>query len=85
VRSGWWWVVAAGLTASASGRAEERVVRPAETDAPLVNPDCGWGIWAGPRFIDSRRFTVNHNTVISGMTPRCFPTCWSIACGPTWS
>ena len=37
-------------------------VRPVETNAPLANPYCGWGIWAGPRFLDSRRFSIEHNT-----------------------
>lgn len=37
-------------------------VRPQETDAPLVNPYCGGGIWAGPRFYDSRPFSVDYNT-----------------------
>jgi hypothetical protein len=37
-------------------------VHPRETDEPLVNPDCGWGLWAGPRFFDSRPFTLAYNT-----------------------
>ena len=38
------------------------ITRPEEIDAPLVNPYCGWGIWAGPRFYDSRRFSADYNT-----------------------
>jgi len=37
-------------------------VRPREIDDPLVNPYCGWGIWAGPRFYDSRPFSIEYNT-----------------------
>jgi len=37
-------------------------VKPAEIDIPLVNPYCGWGIWAGPRFFDSRQFSIDYNT-----------------------
>jgi len=43
---------AAGLT----------VVHPEEIRDPLANPYCGWGIWAGPRFFDSRQFSVEYNT-----------------------
>ena len=38
-------------------------VHPKEIDDPLVNPSCGWGIWAGPRFFDSRKFSIEYNTV----------------------
>ncbi|MGA2033337.1 MAG: DUF4832 domain-containing protein [Thermoguttaceae bacterium] len=37
-------------------------VYPTEIDGPLVNPYCGWGIWAGPRFFDSRQFSIEYNT-----------------------
>jgi len=37
-------------------------VRPQEIEAPLVNPYCGWGIWAGPRFYDSRPFSLQYDT-----------------------
>ena len=37
-------------------------VNPTEIDDPLVNPYCGWGIWAGPRFFDSRQFSIDYNT-----------------------
>ena len=36
--------------------------RPREIDDPLVNPYCGWGICAGPRFYNGRRFSVSDNT-----------------------
>ena len=48
-----------------SPRADEAnltVVHPAEIPDPLVNPYCGWGLWAGPRFFDSRRFSLEYNT-----------------------
>ena len=35
---------------------------PREIDVPLVNPYCGWGIWAGPKFFDSRPFSIDYNT-----------------------
>jgi hypothetical protein len=38
------------------------MVHPQEIDTPLVNPYCGWGIWAGPRFYDSRKFAIDYNT-----------------------
>ncbi len=46
------------------GRLHSQVseVYPQEIDDPLVNPYCGWGIWAGPRFFDSRRFSLAYNT-----------------------
>ena len=31
---------------------EATTVRPTEIDDPLVNPYCGWGLWAGPRYFD---------------------------------
>ena len=37
-------------------------MHPREIDNALVNPYCGWGIWAGPRFFDSRQFSVEFNT-----------------------
>ena len=37
-------------------------VSPKEIDGPLVNPYCGWGIWAGSRFFDSRQFSIDYNT-----------------------
>jgi hypothetical protein len=39
-----------------------QTVHPIETDTPLVNPYCGWGLWAGSRFFDGRRFSVENNT-----------------------
>jgi len=39
-----------------------QTVHPTETDAPLVNPYCGWGLWAGPRYFDGRSFTLEYNT-----------------------
>jgi hypothetical protein len=46
-----------------SGAGDERtVVHPVEVQDPLVNPYCGWGIWAGPKFFDSRPFSVEYNT-----------------------
>jgi hypothetical protein len=42
--------------------AKRTTVHPHEIDDPLVNPYCGWGIWAGPRFYDSRPFNVEYNT-----------------------
>jgi hypothetical protein len=41
-------------------------VHPQEIDDPLVNPYCGWGLWAGPRFFDSRRFSLEYNTTAFG-------------------
>ena len=41
-------------------------VHPAEINDPLVNPYCGWGIWAGPRFYDSRPFSVDYDTKGAG-------------------
>ena len=37
-------------------------VHPAEIQDPLVNPYCGWGLWAGPRFFDGRPFSLEQNT-----------------------
>jgi len=37
-------------------------VHPREIGDVLVNPYCGWGLWAGPRFFDSRPFSIENNT-----------------------
>src|SRR5579859_5868056 len=50
------------LQATNGALVSQTIVYPREIDDPLVNPYCGWGIWAGPRFYDSRQFSVEHNT-----------------------
>jgi hypothetical protein len=45
-----------------SGDEPLTTVRPRETEEPLVNPYCGWGLWAGPRFYDSRVFAIEYST-----------------------
>jgi hypothetical protein len=58
-------LLGANLGESAANTAPETLLataRPQENEAPLVNPYCGWGLWAGPRFFDSRRFSVGYNT-----------------------
>jgi hypothetical protein len=47
--------------ATAAGQTMVRVV-PEETNAPLVNPCAGWGIWAGPRDWGFKNFSVADNT-----------------------
>jgi hypothetical protein len=37
-------------------------VRPREIGDPLPNPNMGWGLWAGPRFLDGRMFSLAYNT-----------------------
>jgi hypothetical protein len=66
-RLGGWLLVAWSIVASATmGRAEDTTYKAKEIDAPLTNPFCGWGIWAGPRFLDSRQFSLDYNTVDFG-------------------
>jgi len=58
-------LLVANLGVSAANTAAETLLataRPRENEAPIVNPYCGWGLWAGPRFFDSRRFNVEYNT-----------------------
>lgn len=54
------------LAAALSGLAEEprpiTTVVPTEHNSPLVNPYMGWGIWAGPKYLDGRPFTIDYNT-----------------------
>lgn len=38
-------------------------VHPVENNDPLTNPYMGWGIWAGPRYLDGREFSLERNTV----------------------
>src|SRR5690348_11635792 len=39
-----------------------KTVVPQEIDDPLSNPYMGWGLWAGPRYLDGRSFTLEYNT-----------------------
>jgi len=39
-----------------------RQVRPVEHNDVLTNPHMGWGLWAGPRYFDGRKFSVDYNT-----------------------
>jgi len=39
-----------------------KTIYPVEMDAPLNNPNMGWGLWAGPRYFDGRPFTLEYNT-----------------------
>jgi len=41
-------------------------VTPIEIDAPLVNPDQGWGLWAGPRYFTGKRMSFEDNTSAFG-------------------
>jgi len=54
----------AGVLGAVAADSTPRVttVAPAEIETPLNNPYMGWGIWAGPRYLDGRSFTVNYNT-----------------------
>ena len=53
--------MAFAVLASAGERTEVTAVS-AETNAPLVNPYAGWGIWAGPRDWEFKNFSVADNT-----------------------
>jgi hypothetical protein len=37
-------------------------VVPQEIAGPLSNPYMGWGLWAGPRYLDGRSFNTEYNT-----------------------
>jgi hypothetical protein len=50
------------LNQGQTAQAGSTPVHPREIKDPLVNPYCGWGIWAGPRFYDSRQFSSEYNT-----------------------
>jgi hypothetical protein len=39
-----------------------KTIVPEEIDGPLSNPYMGWGLWAGPRYLDGRSFTLGYNT-----------------------
>jgi hypothetical protein len=54
-------IVAFTGPANAAGETEVTVV-PTETNAVLVNPYAGWGIWAGPRDWEFKDFSVADNT-----------------------
>jgi hypothetical protein len=43
-----------------------KTVHPAENNDPLTNPYMGWGIWAGPRYLDGRQFSLERNTTEFG-------------------
>jgi hypothetical protein len=49
-----------------------RTVTPVETDAPLVNPDQGWGLWAGPRYFTGKAMTFEDNTAAFGKDTSLF-------------
>lgn len=53
----------AGASAQGQSRAPTvKTVVPQETAGPLPNPYMGWGLWAGPRYLDGRSFTLDYNT-----------------------
>jgi hypothetical protein len=57
------------VTFVASGQGTHRrieTVTPVEISTPLVNPDQGWGIWAGPRYYTGRPMSLNDNTTAFG-------------------
>jgi len=43
-----------------------KTVVPVEIDAPLVNPDQGWGLWAGPRYFTGKPMSHEDNTSAFG-------------------
>jgi len=48
-------------------------VTPVEICTPLVNPDQGWGIWAGPRnFNNGKSMSLEDNTTAFGDDARLF-------------
>lgn len=54
---------------SAQGQSAPRkikVVSPVEIDMPLVNPDQGWGLWAGPRYFTGKTLSFEDNTSAFG-------------------
>jgi uncharacterized protein DUF4832 len=58
-----WLLLTIAFAGSANAADETEVtVRPTETNAPLVNPYAGWGIWAGPRDWEFKNFSVADNT-----------------------
>ena len=54
--------IVAVLAVAVPSHGDLTTVSPKEIDDPLVNPYCGWGLWVGPRFYDSRQFSMEYNT-----------------------
>ncbi len=55
--------LAGALSAGAADSNQHiKTVNPTEIDGPVNNPYMGWGLWAGPRYFDGRRFTLEYNT-----------------------
>jgi hypothetical protein len=50
---------------SSEPRAMTTVI-PVENNDPHTNPYMGWGIWAGPRYLDGRQFSLKWNTTDFG-------------------
>ncbi len=54
------------VTAQATVPRAITTVTPVENNEPLTNPYMGWGLWAGPRYLDGREFSLEHNTIAFG-------------------
>jgi hypothetical protein len=62
--------------ALSSARHKTTVVKPNEIEDPLVNPDCGWGIWLGPIFLlEAQRSVAGMTTAFGDDAPQ-----FSFAC-----
>jgi len=62
--------------AVSSARHKTIVVKPNEIEDPLVNPDCGWGIWLGPIFLlEPQRSVAGMTTAFGDDAPQ-----FSFAC-----
>jgi hypothetical protein len=58
----WLFFTMAFAVLASAGEQTEVTAVPAETNAPLINPYAGWGIWAGPRDWEFKNFSVADNT-----------------------
>lgn len=55
-------IALAPILFSGQSAQQETTITPVEKNDPLNNPYMGWGIWAGPRYLDGRPFTLEYNT-----------------------
>jgi len=58
--------LASGTADAQSPSRKIKIVTPIEIDAPLVNPDQGWGLWAGPRYFTGKPMSFEDNTSAFG-------------------
>jgi hypothetical protein len=57
------------LVLPCQGQSDPRTIKtvvPVEINAPLVNPDQGWGLWAGPRYFTGKPMSYEDNTSAFG-------------------